>query len=249
VQGAEPLFFLDYISVGELVPERIEELVAGVADGCRQAGCALIGGEMSEHPGLMAPGEFDMVGFAVGVVERAKLLPRDVVPGDAIIGISSPGLRSNGYSLARRAIERAGLRYDEPAWKGAPRTLGEELLAPSVIYSKAMLDLAAHVRVHAFAHITGGGMPGNINRVLADDCDAHIEPGRWEEPRIFSVIQQAGNISRGEMEHVFNLGVGMVAIVPGGDAHSAIDRLRSHGHDAWQIGQVVKGRGRVLLQQ
>jgi phosphoribosylformylglycinamidine cyclo-ligase len=247
VQGAEPLFFLDYISVGELVPERMEELVAGVADGCRQAGCALIGGEMSEHPGLMAPGEFDMVGFAVGVVERAELLPRDVGRGDAIVGIASPGLRSNGYSLARRAIDHGGLLYDEPAWKGAPRTLGEELLAPSVIYAKSMLDLMQHVPVHAFAHITGGAIPGNVVRILPRDCDARIERGRWEEPRIFSVIQQAGNISSDEMEHVFNLGIGMVAVVPPTAAHASIDRLRGQGHDAWQIGEIAHGNGAVIM--
>ncbi len=247
VQGAEPLFFLDYISVGKLMPERLEELVVGVADGCRQAGCALIGGEMSEHPGLLESDEFDMVGFAVGVVERQKLLPRDVAAGDAIIGIASPGLRSNGYSLARRAIDRADLRYDEPAWKGATRTLGEELLLPSVIYTKAMLDLIAHVKVHAFAHITGGGMPGNINRVLPHGCDARIERGRWEEPRIFSVIEQAGNVSREEMQRVFNLGVGMVAIVSADSANAAVDRLRTHGHDAWRIGSVIKGHGDVQI--
>ncbi len=249
VQGAEPLFFLDYISVGELVPERMEELVVGVADGCRQAGCALIGGEMSEHPGLMAPGEFDMVGFAVGVIERGALLPRDVAPGDVLVGVASPGLRSNGYSLARRALfDHAGRAAHEPAWPGAPRTLAEELLLPSVIYARAMLDLAAHVPVHGFAHITGGGMPGNLRRALPDDCDARIERGRWEEPRIFSVIQEAGDISRGEMEHVFNLGVGMIGIVPADAAHPALDRLRGHGHDAWVIGEIAAGHGRVQFR-
>ncbi len=248
VQGAEPLFFLDYISVGRVVPERMEELVAGVADGCRRAGCALIGGEMSEHPGLLALDEFDMVGFAVGVVERSRLLPAKVAIGDVIIGIASPGLRSNGYSLARRAVERAGLRYDEPAWPHAARTLGEELLVPSVIYAKAMLELADRVPVHAFAHITGGGLPGNVNRVLPDDCDAVLHRGTWEEPRIFSVIQRAGTVADAEMEHVFNLGVGMVAIVASGAEHEAIDRLHAAGHDAWIIGAVEPGTGRVHVR-
>ncbi len=248
VQGAEPLFFLDYISVGEVVPERMEALVAGVADGCRQAGCALIGGEMSEHPGLMAPGEFDMVGFAVGVVERDALLPRDVAPGDVLVGIGSPGLRSNGYSLARRALFATANRPIEgPAWPGAERSLGEELLLPSVIYAKAMLDLTAHVPVHAFAHITGGGLPGNVDRVLPGHCDAIVERGRWEEPRIFGEIQAAGDIADDEMEHVFNLGIGMVAIVDVAGAHDAIDRLRLHGHDAWTIGEVVDGHGHVHI--
>src|SRR6185436_13261519 len=161
-QGGEPLFFLDYISVGALVPEEIDDLVAGVAHGCRQAGCALLGGEMSEHPGVMEPGEFDLVGFAVGVVERARVLPRDVRPGDRIIGIASPGLRCNGYSLARAALlDRAGRDLSGAAWHGAHHSLGEELLKPSAIYSRAMVKLASEISVHAFAHITGGGIPGN----------------------------------------------------------------------------------------
>ncbi len=249
VQGAEPLVFLDYISVGHLVPERMEELVAGVADGCRRAGCALIGGEMSEHPGLMAGDEFDMVGFAVGVVERSDVLPANVSAGDTIVGIASPGLRSNGYSLARRAVERAGLRYDEAAWPHAARTLGEELLVPSVIYSRALLELREHVPVHAFAHITGGGLPGNVDRVLPDDCDARITRGVWDEPRIFSVIQAAGDVRDDEMQHVFNLGIGMVAIVPRHAVHESLDRLHGLGHDAWAIGSIEPGHGRVVIDR
>jgi phosphoribosylformylglycinamidine cyclo-ligase len=249
VQGAEPLFFLDYVSVGELVPERMELLVAGVAEGCRRAGCALVGGEMSEHPGVMAPGEFDMVGFAVGVVERDSLLPRDVAPGDAIVGIASPGLRSNGYSLARRAIARAGLDLDAAAWPGADRTLGHELLLPSVIYARALLDLASAVPVHAFAHITGGGIPGNVARVLPTDCDAHITRDRWPEPRIFSIIQSAGAIADAEMEHVFNLGVGMVVVLEAEHVAGAVDRLAASGHDAWVIGEIAAGHGAVVINR
>ena len=250
VQGAEPLFFLDYLSVGKLVPEEAEEIVAGVAEGCRLAGCALIGGEMSEHPGLMQPGEFDLVGFAVGIVERSEVLPRDVQPGDVIVGLHSPGLRSNGYSLARRALlELAGRDLAGPAWSGASRTLGEELLVPSAIYAPAMLSLAREVGVHAFAHITGGGLPGNIDRVLPSTCDAVVHRGAWPEPRIFAEVQQAGDVPDDEMEHVFNLGVGMVAIIRAGDAAAALDHLHVQGHDAWVIGEVVDGYGRVVVDR
>src|SRR3954454_9025289 len=168
-QGGEPLFFLDYISVGKLVPDEIDELVAGVADGFRQARCALLGGEMSEHPGVMEPAEFDLVGFAVGVVERARVLPKDVRAGDRIVGFASPNLRCNGYSLARAALlDRAGRDLGGAAWPGAHHSLADELLKPSVIYAPAMVKLAAEVTVHAFAHITGGGIPGNLNRVLPE---------------------------------------------------------------------------------
>src|SRR6185312_12302468 len=184
--GAEPLFFLDYISTGKLVPEELDELVGGVAEGCRQAHCALLGGEMSEHPGVMEPGEFDLVGFAVGVVERDGTLPRDVRAGDRIVGLASPGLRCNGYSLARAALlERARRDLDGPAWDGAHHSLAEELLTPSVIYAPALMDLAEKVPVHAFAHVTGGGIPGNLARVLPDHCDAVVQSGSWDVPRIF----------------------------------------------------------------
>jgi phosphoribosylformylglycinamidine cyclo-ligase len=250
VQGAEPLFFLDYISTGKVVPEVVDELVAGVAEGCRQAGCALIGGEMSEHPDAMEPGEFDLVGFAVGVVERDRILPRDVRAGDRIVGMRSPGLRCNGYALARRALlDRAGRSLDEPAWDGAHHSLGAELLTPSVIYASAMAELGRHVDVHAFAHITGGGLPGNVNRVLPHDCDAAITRGTWEEPRIFAEIQSAGDVPDDEMEQVFNLGVGMVAIVPADDVHKALDVLRAAGHDTWDIGVVVEGSGQVFVSR
>src|SRR6478672_4401824 len=167
-QGAEPLFFLDYIAVGKLDPDHIEQLVEGVAEGCRQAGCALIGGEMAEHPGAMEPGEFDLVGFAVGVAERDQLLTgAKVTPGDVLIGLPSPGLRSNGYSLARRVLlERADRSLDDPAFEGAHHDLAEELLRPSVIYAPAVLAVERVVDVHAVAHITGGGIPGNLVRAL-----------------------------------------------------------------------------------
>ncbi len=241
--GAEPLFFLDYISLGKLVPEEVDELVAGIADGCRQARCALLGGEMSEHPGVMEPGEFDLVGFAVGVVERDATLPRDVHAGDEIVGIASPGLRCNGYSLARAALlERGGRDLGGPAWAGAHHSLADELLTPSVIYAPAMLDLAARVPVHAFAHVTGGGIPGNLARVLPPHCDAVLDRATWEVPRIFAEIQRAGQIADDEMAYVCNLGLGMLVIVPPGSASDAVDAVRSAGHDASVVGQVVAGR-------
>ena len=250
VQGAEPLFFLDYVSIGHLVPEEVEEIVAGVSDGCIRAGCALVGGEVSEHPDLMGPGEFDLVGFAVGVVERSRVLPRDVRVGDRLIGFASPGLRCNGYALARRALlGRGGRALDDAAWPGAERTLGEELLLPSVIYSPAMRVLDERVAVHAFAHITGGGLPDNIARVLPDGCDGVVHRGTWPEPRIFAEIQADGEVAPAEMEHVFNLGVGMVAVLPEADATRAIDVLAAAGQEAFSIGEVVEGTGRVVVDR
>ncbi len=246
-QGAEPLFFLDYIAVGKLDPDHIEQLVEGVAEGCRQAGCALIGGEMAEHPGAMEPGEFDLVGFAVGVAERDQLITGDhVKPGDVVIGLPSPGIRSNGYSLARKALlESAGRSLDGPAFEGAHHTLAEELLVPSVIYAPAILALIKQVDVRAVAHITGGGLAGNLTRVLPKGLDVTVDPRTWEEPRIFAEIRHAGDISDGEMRKVFNLGIGMVVVVPADEAYRAIDILRSHGPRAVEIGRVHKGTGAV----
>jgi phosphoribosylformylglycinamidine cyclo-ligase len=248
-QGAEPLFFLDYISIGKLVPEEIDEMVAGVAEGCRQARCALLGGEMSEHPGVMEEGEFDLVGFAVGVVERADVLPRNVRTGDRIVGFASPGLRCNGYSLARAALlDRAGRDLSGAAWTGAHHSLAEELLRPSVIYAPALLKLASEVPVHAFAHVTGGGVPGNLVRVLPDRCDAIVTRGVWEEPKIFAEIQRAGDVPEPEMEQVFNLGLGMLAVVPHDAALHAVDVVRAEKHDAWLVGEIVDGHGRVRME-
>jgi phosphoribosylformylglycinamidine cyclo-ligase len=247
-QGAEPLFFLDYVAVGKLDPDHIEQLVAGVAEGCRTAGCALIGGEMAEHPGAMEPGEFDLVGFAVGVAERDRILTGDrVVPGDVLIGLPSPNLRSNGYSLARRVLlDRAQRALDGPAYEGAHHTLGEELLAPSVIYAPAVLE-ALRFDVKAVAHITGGGIPGNLNRVLPRNCDAVVERRSWEQPRIFTEIQRLGQVDPDEMAKVFNLGIGMILVVPEDEAFKVIDVLRSHGHKASAIGRVEAGEREVRL--
>jgi phosphoribosylformylglycinamidine cyclo-ligase len=248
-QGAEPLFFLDYIAVGRLDPDHIEQLVEGVAEGCRQAGCALIGGEMAEHPGAMEPGEFDLVGFAVGVVERDQLITgATVTVGDVLIGVPSPGLRSNGYSLARRILfERAGLSLDDPAFPGAHHTLAEELLKPSVVYAPAIAALTRAVDVRGVAHITGGGIPGNLTRVLPAGVDAVVERSTWEPPRIFGELQTLGEVSDEEMAKVFNLGIGMIVVVPEADSYRALDVLRSHDQRAVRIGQIVDGTGHVQL--
>jgi phosphoribosylformylglycinamidine cyclo-ligase len=248
-QGAEPLFFLDYIAVGRLDPDHIEQLVTGVVKGCRQANCALIGGEMAEHPGAMDSDDFDLVGFAVGVVEKSSVLTGDGIrPGDVIIGLPSPGLRCNGYSLARKALlEIAGLPLDGPAFPGAPHTLADELLEPSVIYAPAVTDLLRAVEVRAAAHVTGGGLAGNLSRVLPKDCDAVVDRRQWEVPRIFSEIQRAGEVDTAEMERVFNLGIGMVVVVPASEAFRALDLLRARTHRAVEIGEVVSGSGSVRL--
>ncbi len=249
-QGAEPLFFLDYIAVGRLDPDHIEQLVEGVAEGCRQAGCALIGGEMAEHPGAMDPGEFDLVGFAVGVVERERLLGGDrVQPGDVLLGLPEAGLRSNGYSLARRIVfDVAGLSLDDHPWDGATDTVADELLRPSTIFAPAIGELLRHVDVRAVAHITGGGIPGNLVRVLSSKVDAVVDTTSWEPPRIFTEMQRLGSVSDTEMRKVFNLGIGMIVAVPPDDAFKALDVLRTAGHRAVQIGEVTAGSGEVRIE-
>jgi phosphoribosylformylglycinamidine cyclo-ligase len=248
-QGAQPLFFLDYISIGKLDPEHIEQLVSGIAAGCRQAGCALIGGEMAEHPGVMAPGEFDLVGFAVGAAERDGLITGSrVAPGDVLVGLPSPNLRSNGFSLARRVLfEVAGRSLDDPAWDGATTTVADELLAPSVIYAPAVLDMVRAADVRAVAHITGGGLPGNLNRVLSPGTDAVVDTNAWEPPPIFGEIQRLGDVDPAEMRRVFNCGIGMVLVVRPDDVDRASSALAARGHRAVVIGEVVPGDGNVRL--
>ena len=247
VCGAEPLFFLDYISVGRNDPSMIEALVTGVRDGCVQAGCALVGGEISEHTGVMEPGQFDLVGFAVGVVEADGRLPKGVQAGDRVVGIASPGLRSNGYTLARKVLIEPGDRpLDGPAWPGADVSLGEELLRPSVIYSPALRRLAGDVEVHAFAHVTGGGIPGNLSRVLPDGLGGEIRRGSWPEPPIFAVVAEAGGVADDEMVRVFNLGLGMLAVVPDADVSKAVESLGAAGHAAYEVGRVVEGVGVIV---
>ena len=255
-QGAEPLFFLDYISVQKLDPERIEQLVIGVVEGCRQAGCALIGGEMAEHPadgtgsGEDEPDdEFELVGFAVGAVERSLLITgAKVRPGDTLIGLPSPGLRCNGYSLARRLyFEVANRALDDPAWEGTAHTVADELLLPSVIYAPAVRDMLAKVEAQAIAHVTGGGIAGNLARVLPDKVDAVVDRSSWEQPPVFAELQRIGDVADEEMARVFNLGLGMVLVVRDRDATKAIDLLRTGGHRATVVGEIEKGDGQVRL--
>ncbi|MEA2827806.1 MAG: phosphoribosylformylglycinamidine cyclo-ligase [Actinomycetota bacterium] len=246
-QGAEPLFFLDCISVGRLKPAEIDILIGGIVDGCRQAGCALVGGEMAEVPGMMEDGAFDLVGFGVGVVERSRLVTGDdVAPGDRIIGLPSPGLRSNGYSLARRVLfDQAGLTLDSPAWPDAGHSLADELLRPSVIYTPALVHLCREVNVRALAHITGGGLPGNIPRVLPDNVDAVIHRGTWDVPEIFYQLRELGPISTEEMTAVFNLGIGMVAVVSPDDVDQTLSVLGTHALSPVVIGEIVAGDQQV----
>jgi phosphoribosylformylglycinamidine cyclo-ligase len=231
-QGAEPLFLLDYLAVGALNPDVVEQVVNGIAEGCRQARCALIGGEMAEHPGAMEPDRIDVAGFAVGVVERDRLLTGDQArPGDLLIGLPSPGLRSNGYSLARRVLlEVGGLSLDEVA---------DDLLLPSVVYAPAIVDLLAEVDVRGVAHITGGGVPGNLPRALPDDVSYWLDPATWDVPPIFGRIQELGDVSDEEMAKVFNLGIGMVVVVRPEDGEKTVKLLTTAGHAARAIGEVT----------
>ena len=244
--GARPLFFLDYQLLGRVDPAQVRALMTGIAEGCRQAGAAIVGGELAEHPGLLHPGEVDMAGFAVGIVERDRIIdgPARTRAGDVLLGLASPGLRSNGYSLARKALlEHAGRPLDGPAWDGAGDwTLADELLRPSVVYTPAVLALLdAGVDVHAVAHITGGGLPGNVPRVLAPDVDAVFHRSAWPVPRIFAEIQAAGDVDDHEMQRVFNLGLGMVIAVPPGEVEAASAVLASVNQASWVVGGLVVG--------
>ncbi|WP_017542060.1 phosphoribosylformylglycinamidine cyclo-ligase [Nocardiopsis halophila] len=247
VAGAEPLYMTDYIAVGKVVPERVAEIVGGIAEGCARAGCALIGGETAEHPGAMGPGEYDLAGAATGVVEADGVLgPDRVRPGDAVIAMASSGPHSNGYSLIRRVVEGAGLdlRAQVPAFG---RTLGEELLEPTRIYAKDCLELAERVQVHAFSHITGGGLAANLERSLPAGADAEVDRSTWAPQPVFGLISEQGGVERADMESAFNMGVGMVALVEGGDADEALRVLAERGVPAWRAGTVVEGSGRVRM--
>jgi phosphoribosylformylglycinamidine cyclo-ligase len=217
--GAEPLFFLDYVLVGRLDPDLVEQVVAGLAAACREIGAALIGGEMAEHPGQLADGELDLAGFCVGAVERDRLLPQRVEAGCALVGLPSPNLRSNGFSLVRRVFADRDLHAE--AWPGAGRTLGQVLLEPSVLFAPLARRLLEKVDVRALAHITGGGMVPKLGRVVPDGCTAVVDRDTWEPPQIFTEVQRAGDVTDDEMERVFNLGIGMVAVVPADEVSAA----------------------------
>ena len=243
VCGAEPLFLQDYIAVGRTVPERVSELVGGIANGCVMAGCALLGGETAEHPGLMAPDHYDISATGVGVVEADDVLgPDRVKPGDVIIAMGSTGLHSNGYSLARKVlleIDRMNLAgYVEEFG----RTLGEELLEPTRIYAKDCLALAAETQVRTFCHVTGGGLVGNLERVMPHGLVAELDRGTWTPAPVFGMIAQRGRIERAEMEKTFNMGVGMVAVVAPEDTDRALAVLTARHLNCWTLGTVTKGK-------
>jgi len=242
VHGAEPLFFLDYLAVGKVVPEKVEAIVKGVAEGCRRAGCALVGGETAELPDFYAPGEYDLAGFCVGVAEKSRIIDGSAVkPGDRLLGLASSGLHSNGYSLARKVVlERMGLKVGDPL-PGLGKSVGDELLAPTRIYVKPVLDLLKAIPVRAMAHITGGGLTGNLPRVLPAGCKAVIERGSWTVPPIFTLIRESGKIAEAEMFRAFNMGIGLVLVVAREQADHCRALLASLGETAWIIGEVQAG--------
>ncbi|MFA5627421.1 MAG: phosphoribosylformylglycinamidine cyclo-ligase [Thiohalomonadaceae bacterium] len=236
VQGAEPLFFLDYYATGKLDVDTAAEVVEGIAAGCEQAGCALIGGETAEMPGMYHGGDYDLAGFAVGIVEKSKIIDGSKVSaGDALIGLASSGPHSNGYSLIRKVIEVSNVYLGED-FHG--KTLGETLLVPTRIYIKPLLKLLAEVDVHTMAHITGGGLLENIPRVLPENCRAVIDSKSWQRPPIFDWLQQKGQISEREMHRVFNCGVGMVIAVAANDLERSLALLQAAGEQAWKLGSI-----------
>ncbi|WP_312097956.1 phosphoribosylformylglycinamidine cyclo-ligase [Corynebacterium dentalis] len=239
VCGAEPLFLQDYIAIGKVVPEHVASIVKGIADGCEDAGCALLGGETAEHPGLMKEGEYDVSATAIGVVEETKVLgPDKVRPGDVVIAMASSGLHSNGYSLARHVLlDMHNLPLDGFV-QDFGRTLGEELLEPTRIYAKDCLDLANECEVHTYAHVTGGGLAANLARVIPDGLTAEMSRSTWTPAPVFRTIARLGQVNQEEMEKTFNMGVGMVAVVAEDDAERALAMLTARHIDAWRLGEV-----------
>jgi phosphoribosylformylglycinamidine cyclo-ligase len=247
VCGAEPLFMTDYLVFGTVVPERVAAVVAGIAEGCAQAGCALIGGETAEHPGHLAADAFDIAGAATGVVDADDLLGAERVrTGDAVVAMASSGLHANGFSLVRSVLERRSVPLDaEPAELGQP--LGEVLLTPSRIYARDCLALARGCDVHAYAHVTGGGFAANLARVLPPHADAVTDRGTWSPPPVFRWLNGPGGVPTEEMERVFNMGTGMVAVLAAGDADRAVALLTERGVAAWVAGEIAPGTGRVRM--
>jgi phosphoribosylformylglycinamidine cyclo-ligase len=244
--GARPLGFVDYLAVGRLDPDRDAAIVASVARACAAAGCALVGGETAEHPGVMEPDQVDLAGAALGVVERgSEIIGRAVGPGDVVIGLVSPNLRSNGFSLVRRIV--ADVDPADP-FPGEDATFGEVLLRPSVLYAPAALAAVATGAVHGMAHITGGGIPGNLVRVLPDGCHAVLDRSGWELPGVFRVLQQMGRVPEEEMERTFNLGVGFCLVVDRGAVDDVVAVAAGFGHDARAIGSIVAGERGVALR-
>ena len=243
-QGAEPLIFLDYVAIGHNIPEKVEAIVAGVAEGCRQAGCALVGGETAEMPGMYSDGEYDIAGYTTGVVEKSRLIDGSKVKtGDVLVGIASTGVHSNGFSLVRKIVADAGLPLDLKVEEFGGRTLGETLLTPTRIYVKQVLDVIRNCDVHGVAHITGGGFDENIPRILHKGQGIEIEEGSWEILPVFRMLEKWGGVPHREMFNIFNMGIGMVLAVDESEAQKAIDILASHGEKASVIGKIVDGEG------
>ena len=251
--GAEPLFFLDYIAIGHIEAEHVAQIVGGIAEGCRQAGCALVGGEMAEHPGVMAKDDYDLAGFCVGVVDRPKMiLPEMVQEGDAILGIASSGLHSNGYSLARRVLidESADLsQYTAPQDRFGGESLVDAMLKPTRIYVKPILGLLeAGLPVHGVAHITGGGITENLNRVLPENLDAEVEWGTWDVPAVVQAAVEAANLSDTEAYRTFNMGVGMCVVCDPDAVDDIAESLTAAGETVFPVGRIVKGAGQVIYR-
>ena len=246
VQGAEPLFFLDYVAFGKLVPEVVEQVVAGVAAGCRENGCALVGGETAEMPGLYTPPDYDLAGFIVGWVEEDQVITRDRVrEGDVLVGLASSGLHTNGYSLARRIVSERLHLSPADTFPGDTRSTADVLLAVHQSYLRALAPVRG--AIHAMAHITGGGLPGNLDRSLPASLDAEVDTATWEMPNVFRVLGDAGGVSRGEMFRAFNMGVGMVVITDDAGAATVRASATAAGVENWMMGRVIPGNGKVIL--
>ena len=242
VQGAEPLFFLDYYATGKLDNRVAADVVGSIAEGCRQAGCALIGGETAEMPGMYAAGDYDLAGFCVGAVDRNKVLTGDrIAPGDIILGLASSGVHSNGFSLVRKIVEREGWDLSEALPGAGGQSLGSLLLTPTRIYVRSLLPLVQEGRIKGLAHITGGGILENIPRVLPGDCHAIVDAGTWPLPSIFAMLQQGGALAPAEMARTFNCGIGMVAIVGEDEAAAVTRALEGGGETVYRIGQIEAG--------
>ena len=247
-QGAEPLIFLDYVAVGHNVPEKVEAIVAGVAEGCRQAGCALVGGETAEMPGMYEGGEYDIAGFTVGVVEKSKLIDGcKVKVGDVLVGIASTGVHSNGFSLVRKIVADAGLEFTREIPEFGGKRLGDVLLTPTKIYVKQVLDVIRNCDVHGVAHITGGGFDENIPRILHEGQGIEIREGSWEILPVFRMLEKWGGVPHREMFNIFNMGIGMVLALDESEAQKAIDILASHGEKATVIGRITSEPGESII--
>ena len=248
-QGAEPLFFLDYVALGHNVPEKVEAIVAGVAEGCRQAGCALVGGETAEMPGMYADGEYDIAGYTTGVVERSKLIDGSKVKaGDVLVGVASSGVHSNGFSLVRKIVADAGLAYTDPIPEFGLRRLGDVLLTPTKIYVKQMLEVIRACDVHGICHITGGGFDENIPRALRPGQGIFVDEHNWDMPDIFPFLEKYGKVDHREMFNVFNMGIGMVLMVDPKDADRTVKMFNELGEKAYVIGNVTDKEGVVDIK-